>query len=578
MSALATGDTSHSAEPALGEVGRRRLARLVAVAIPTALVAIHAGRFGHWIVDDAGLSFATARSLASGHGAALQAGAEPVETFSNPLWVALLVIGRWLRIFDSGSLNGVPDVVWFPKAIGLVCCAAMFDRMRAASAAIRPHRATLVTLVAGSITAAIPSFVIWTMSGLENSLYAAAVVALASVLVVAIVEDRLAERRVAVVCGALAAVAALTRPDGLIYLAAYPIALLATSGCARDTVRTAATSIGTGLVPLAIYQAWRLVEFGAWVANPSVAKQQGVPGLADLDKPTDLVAYVGWAASVVTIVAVVTAWHRQPTIRRPLLGLVVPLGLSVVAYTVLETDWMAQLRFATPFWPLLSLIAVVAIATALDGVDVGTQRIAAAGLAAVVLITGTQWNRRSSEFAAEPTVAMCAVARNTGFTFNTYADRLGIDDGTLLAVDGGGTALTSRLRFVDLSGLGDRRIARFWGDDDMEGLRDHVYDEVKPTFIRIWFGWSGIVPTGILDDPRLDRDYELVWGPVEGGGNYVRRDAVRDRRRLRQLQADAPDLVAVVDAPWSRGNTGWYCGTDLRPSRVGADPLTTIPT
>ena len=50
------------------------------------------------------------------------------------------------------------------------------------------------------------------------------------------------------------------------------------------------------------------------------------------------------------------------------------------------------------------------------------------------------------------------------------ADRLGIDDGSLLAVDGGGTALTSRLRFVDLSGLADARIARYWSDNDMAGL------------------------------------------------------------------------------------------------------------
>ena len=33
-----------------------------------------------------------------------------------------------------------------------------------------------------------------------------------------------------------------------------------------------------------------------------------------------------------------------------------------------------------------------------------------------------------------------------------------------------GTSLTSRLKLVDLSGVGDRDIAEFWRDDDMAGL------------------------------------------------------------------------------------------------------------
>lgn len=161
--------------------------------------------------------------------------------------------------------------------------------------------------------------------------------------------------------------------------------------------------------------------------------------------------------------------------------------------------------------------------------------------------------------------------------FNTYADRLGIDDGVLLAIDGGGTALTSRLRFVDLAGLGDTRIAQYWADGDMKGLRDHVYGRVRPTFIRVVITWEGVAPTGILDDPRLARDYARVWGPPEGGGNYVRRDAVDNVTRLRQLQDDAPGLAASIDAPWNRSTTQWWCGAELRPSPVGADPLTTIP-
>jgi hypothetical protein len=45
--------------------------------------------------------------------------------------------------------------------------------------------------------------------------------------------------------------------------------------------------------------------------------------------------------------------------------------------------------------------------------------------------------------------------------------------------------LTSRLRFVDLSGLAERSIAEAWQRNDMTRLRNYIFDEVKPTFIKI---------------------------------------------------------------------------------------------
>ena len=69
----------------------RRGAGLAAVAVPTAVFALHAVLYGRWIVDDAGITFAYARSLATGAGPVLQPGAEAVEGWSNPAWLALLL-------------------------------------------------------------------------------------------------------------------------------------------------------------------------------------------------------------------------------------------------------------------------------------------------------------------------------------------------------------------------------------------------------------------------------------------------------------------------------------------------------
>ena len=61
---------------------------------------------------------------------------------------------------------------------------------------------------------------------LENPLLALLVVVLAARLVTAALDGRLLAPRVAVVCGVLAGVAALTRPDGAVYLLAHPLAVL----------------------------------------------------------------------------------------------------------------------------------------------------------------------------------------------------------------------------------------------------------------------------------------------------------------------------------------------------------------
>lgn len=107
--------------PRVGWVGR-----IVAVGVPTFLVGLHALLYGRWIVDDAAITFAYTRSLTTGAGPVLQPGAEVVEGYSNPLWLALLALGRFAGLFDRGAWFGVPDYVAFPKVLALVLIAAMF--------------------------------------------------------------------------------------------------------------------------------------------------------------------------------------------------------------------------------------------------------------------------------------------------------------------------------------------------------------------------------------------------------------------------------------------------------------------
>ena len=541
---------------------------VVAAGLPTLLTWLHAQSYGQWIVDDAGLTFAYARSLATGAGPVLQPGEEPVEGYSNPSWVAVLVVGRWLGLFDRGAWFGTPDLVLFPKLVGLACCFGIFAAMFAVAARVS-RRPVLLTLVAGSATAAVPSFVIWTTSGLENALFALAVTAIAAVLACAGARGQLLELNIAVTVGGLAALAALTRPDGVIYIAAFPLAaaLLLQRITLRRTLKASLAAVVAFVVPVAAYLGWRLFTFGDYLPNTARAKEQGLPTLVDLDKPVALIGYVGWLTVCLGVAAVAVTLSRPSPTRTVVVMVLVPSCLAVVSYVSLQSDWMAQYRFATPLWPL------AAVAVTLSGAHVlrdasARSRLIACGLATVAAVsTASGFLLSENAFRAEPTVGVCNVAQNTGYAFNGYADILSVRDGSLLAVDGGGTSLTTRLRFIDLSGLADRRIARYWQDDDMVGLRDHIFEDVRPTFLKLFHGWSELDRLALTADARLERDYELMFSGQSGGGDWVRRDAVPDGPSLagaRQWGSDAWTLV--TDRYRGVVPPIWWCGETLRPT------------
>ena len=113
MTAVAQRQSSTVDLPAQPEP-RRPWEWVLAAAVPMVLTGLHARIYGQWIVDDAGLSFAYARSLATGAGPVLQPGSAPVEGFSNPTWVAVLAVGRALHLFDHGAWFGTPELLCTP--------------------------------------------------------------------------------------------------------------------------------------------------------------------------------------------------------------------------------------------------------------------------------------------------------------------------------------------------------------------------------------------------------------------------------------------------------------------------------
>lgn len=551
--------------------GRGNFSGPAAVVGGTVLIGAHALAYGNWMVDDAAITFSYARNISEGLGPVVQPGAEAVEGFSNPTWTVLLAIGRLLGLFDRGTLFGIPDYVLFPKLLGLLFCAGI---LTACYLAVRTttRRPWLVTLGIGAVLAAIPSFVIWCFSGLENSFFAFAVTCLASLLFRAVLDGRLRTARVALLTGALAAVAALTRPDGAIYAVAY--ALVALCWLRRSTLKSsvgyAALSLVGFAVPYGSYLTWRYFEFGRLVPNTAVAKGQGFPGLTAFSRVGDLVDYAGALAVLVLVLVVGMALARASVVRAGLITLMVPLGLGITAYAVLEHDWMAQYRFATPVWVLAAFLGVLATAEVLGHFRARTRVLVPLALVAAMLPSLVVFAGTVQDFRTKPTIPICYIADRFGRVFNQYADILGLDDASLLEPDLGGSSMTSRLHIVDMAGLVDAKIADFYHDDDMAGLRDYVFDGVKPTFIHSRGPWGP--GNGIARDPRLATDYSPIFRYIDddapvGDGDWVRKDAASSPEKLQAARSYADANVLEVEHLldiWPRR----HCGDTLRPGQT----------
>ncbi|MEY7973176.1 hypothetical protein AB8O38_14380 [Saccharomonospora xinjiangensis] len=543
---------------------RWRWPDVLSVAGGTAAIAGHATLYGNWLIDDAAITFAYARSVSEGHGPVLQPGVEPVEGFSNPTWLVLLALGRLVGLFDRGTIAGVPDYVLFPKALALVCCAGVLVLCHLIFRRLL-RRAWIGTAVAGAFLASVPSFVIWCFSGLENSLYALLVAGLAFVLVGAALDGRVLSRKVAVAAGVLAALAGLTRPDGMIYVVAYPIvAVLLVKGRWPEVGRRVVMSVLVFAVPVGACVAWRLAVFGRWLPNTSVAKGQDLPGLRDVVASGDLVAYAG-APAVLAVVAMLTVlWARRPRWWPAVVVLLTLAALGVTAYSVLERDWMQQHRLATPLWVVAALLGTIAGAELLRRCRTRRPRVAVSAVLAVLLSGSLASHAENAlEFRDNVDVPACYVADRLGRGFNAYADLLGIEDGSVLLPDLGGSAMTSRLRLVDMAGLAEPRIAAHIRDRDKVGLRDYVFEEVKPTFIHSRGPWSA--GNGIPSDSRLARDYHVLYlyaGDDPPNGDWVRKDAVTDPHALERAREFARTELARVD----RESAGWdtrHCGETL---------------
>jgi hypothetical protein len=218
---------------------------MVVLAMVGALV--HQLVYIDWYIEDAAISFAYARNLVEGHGLVPWPGAERVEGYSNPTWVALMALFELFRVdgFTSSKLlGGVFGVATLP----LVYLITRRARTRVDE----------VPVIAVIALAASSPYAIWCASGLENSLFCF-LLALGTWRTL-----REAEGDTRFPGAALAfMLLAITRPEAILYGAVGGFAAMVFALLDRRGLRSTAIWLAAFFVPFLAYHAVRYAYF-AW--------------------------------------------------------------------------------------------------------------------------------------------------------------------------------------------------------------------------------------------------------------------------------------------------------------------------
>jgi arabinofuranosyltransferase len=448
----------------------------------------------HDMADDALISARYAKNLADGHGLVYNlapADERPVEGYSNFLWVMGLAAG--FKLQQGPRL--VTAVMGGASSLLAVIVVGLWVRRRTGSA----WPALAAALLLGSSL----YHAVWAVQGLETAMFAAWAVAAAAVMV---------PGRARPYEYLLALLAALTRPDGLIVLAA----VLGAQFIGPGRRRALACAGLFFALPYAVYCGWKLAHFGAVVPNPFYAKT-GL-GLAGVRVGLE---YAGrWAAhqpalAVLGLAAVHAGlrWREDEGLLAAALTALMYLGFVVAV----GGDFMPDGRLMMHVAPLLVGGGMIALTRA------GGTRLGRRPLWLIVLLLGMTVNLVQSQryfYRAGPLPGRewhQHQAQWYGRTAAWLARHAGVD-ATVACGDIGYIGYVSGVRrILDTNGLVDAYLAHRPGAAALASDPEYVLAQ-RPDYLVLMvhdFGAGAIVghsafDRAVLAEPRYLAPYNLL--------------------------------------------------------------------
>lgn len=534
---------------ALTYASARATGRYLAVTIAGtgALMFLHGARYLRYTSDDAYISYRYAHNLAGGEGLVWNPG-EAVEGYSNFLWVMALAA------FD---LLGA-DLVWAGRWLGftLAIAAGAAAYLLVQEVAGRGVLARYAGVTAALALAASGPFALWSYAGLETSLFALLVTG------AAILHIREERAETPPISGAVWALAAMTRPDGVLLFAVSACfkaggLLIAVDGeddtdVRRARFRNAALWAGGFAALFVPYFAWRYAYYGWPFPNSYYAKvgsgidqyRRGLRYLVEFSQQ-----YAAWLILLAPIAVVFRAVQRSAGIY--ILAMLAAWGAYIV---YVGGDGLLRFRFFAEVLPLLYALIAASVAGLLtlvrvDDERVDTLRLAAGGIVAAGLLAFMLQATPSEPYAVGVRGEREAVRERA--EIGRWLRANAQDDASIALMAAGAIPFESQLVTIDMLGINDEYIGhrpvnvgsrlaaagheKYDSQYVLARQPDAVilFDALEPRpfgredYDRLRFALTPAA-ADMVTNPRLWRDYEERSVEVRAGAFFsllVRRDS-----------------------------------------------------
>jgi hypothetical protein len=463
-----------------------------------------------WMLDDAFISFRYVENFVTGHGLVYNIG-ERVEGYTNFLWIMLL---SGFRLFHA-------DTVATSRILGvLLNCLTLVLTWLASCRVFGRNR--WETLIAPVLLATCGAFTTWGLAGMEVPLFAFLV--LAALVWPGERPQSQSSRRPQpalnvlqsptaaspspvwrpLTAGLLTALAALTRPEGLIVLVAI-VLTIATGNARRDRARTLLITIAGFAILYLPYYVWRYAYYGYPLPNTFYAKVGATP--AQVWRGTRYVGdfIVAYPVSVVMAAFGAIAGRRREIIRPAALA----TGIFAVYIILVGGDCMPAFRFFAPIAPLICLLAAEGVVRLSRKPGASNPR---PGLTVVLtaVLVGTSLFTTFGRHGLRRSVADDTVVRY-GRIVGTRLKVMARPDAVIATNTGGTVPYYSGLKTIDMLGINDLHIAHRKvpmgtgeaGHEKSDG--DYVLAR-SPDYIQFSTSWGS-------DRPWFRGDSELYRNP-----------------------------------------------------------------
>lgn len=384
--------------------------------------------------EDACILFRYSRHLAEGQGIVWNIGEDPVEGATEFLWMIVMA---------GVHLSGLPPLP-ASQAIGLLLsaatCVLLYSGSRRILLASRAASLIAALAFAASTPAlhagtafATPLFTLLTVAAVQRALR--------------LLDDPLPSRAGEAALAGLLLLACLTRPEGV--LLAGLIYLAVAAGRPRLlTVRFLATPLLLLALPGAIYFAWRWGYFGFPLPNTWYVKA-GTGGLEPASVAKVSRFLIHFCGAPLAALLLSRARRETPRDRASLLLAAAAVGY-MASYGFVAMIQDVGYRFLFPGYAmLLTLLPRPLDRLAGPGRGASWRRIAAAGIAAMTLVSGPRMVRASGYHAEY----------DDRFDVGSRLERFRDAGLTMVATEAGYLPYLSRWRAIDPFGLNDERIA-----------------------------------------------------------------------------------------------------------------------